>query len=130
MIDGHTDNSSISEVGGSGQVNTNLILSGLTLNGTNVFSVTKLKFNNKPLANALKVIRQLEPVEYEQTYALVEQYNEDTPQSHHCGFIAQHVQQIEALRHAMLGGEVGEDGKDTVRCLNYYSPTLKKQYKN
>ena len=77
------------------------------------------------MTNALKVIRQLEPVEYEQTYALVEQYNEDTPQSHHCGFIAQHVQQIEALRHAMIGGEVGEDGKDTVRCLNYYSPTLK-----
>ena len=71
------------------------------------------------MTNALKVIRQLEPVEYEQTYALVEQYNEDTPQSHHCGFIAQHVQQIEALRHAMLGGEVGEDGKDTVRALNY-----------
>ena len=41
------------------------------------------------------------------------QYNEDTPQSHQCGFIAQQVQQIEALRHAVLGGEVGEDGKET-----------------
>ena len=71
------------------------------------------------LTNALQVIRQLEPVEYEQTYALVDQYNEDTPQSHQCGFIAQQVQQIEALRHAVLGGEVGEDGKETVLCLKY-----------
>ena len=38
---------------------------------------------------------------------------------HQCGFIAQQVQQIEALRHVVLGGEVGEDGKETVRCLNY-----------
>ena len=94
------------------------------MNGTSVFSVTRLKFNDKPLTNALKVIRQLEPVEYEQTYALVDQYNEDTPQSHQCGFIAQQVQQIEALRHAVLGGEVGEDGKETARCLNSESPAL------
>ena len=78
-----------------------------------------MKFNDKPLTNALKVIRQLEPVEYEQTYDLVDQYNEDTPQSHQCGFIAQQVQQIEALKHAVFGGEVGEDGKETVRALNY-----------
>ena len=49
----------------------------------------------------------------------MDQYNEDTPQSHQCGFIAQQVQQIEALKHAVLGGEVGEDGKETVRALNY-----------
>ena len=69
------------------------------------------------MTNALKVIRQLEPVECEHTYALVDQYNEDTPQAHQCGCIAQQVQQIEALRHAVLGGGVGEDGKGTVLCL-------------
>ena len=73
----------------------------------------------KPLTNALDVIRQLEPVEYDQTYDLVDQYNEDTPQFHQCGFIAQQVQHIEALKHALFGGDVGEDGKETVRALNY-----------
>ena len=69
--------------------------------------------------NTLDVISRLEPVEYNQTYALVDQYNEDTPQSHQCGCIAQQVQHIGALKHVVLGGEVGEDGKDTVRCLSY-----------
>ena len=41
------------------------------------------------------------------------------PQTHQCGFIAQKVQQIEELEYAVLGGEVGEDGKDTIRALNY-----------
>ena len=49
----------------------------------------------------------------------MDQYNENTPQLHQCGFLAQQVQQIEALKHAVLGGEVGEDGKETVRALNY-----------
>ena len=69
--------------------------------------------------NAIHVKSNFEPVEYDQTYDLVDQYNEDTPQSHQCGFIAQQVQQIEALKHAVFGGEVGEDGKETVRALNY-----------
>ena len=78
-----------------------------------------MKCNEKPLTNALDVISRLEPVEYDQTYVLVDQYNEDMPHSHQCGFIAQQVQQIEALKHAVFGGEVGEDGKETVRALNY-----------
>ena len=69
--------------------------------------------------NAIHVKSNFEPVEYDQTYDLVDQYNEDTPQSHQCGFIAQQVQQIEALRHAVFGGEVGEDGNETIRALNY-----------
>ena len=78
-----------------------------------------MKFNEKPLTNALDVIRSLEPVEYDQTYDLADQYNEDTPQSHQCGFIAQQVQQIEAMRHVVVGRHVGEDGQETICCLNY-----------
>ena len=69
--------------------------------------------------NALDVINRLEPVEYDQTVDLIEQYTEDTPQFHQCGFIAQKVQQIEELKHVVVGGEIGEDGKDTIRGLNY-----------
>ena len=78
-----------------------------------------MKFNGKPLTHALDVKSRLERVEYDQTYDLADQYNEDTPQSHQCGFIAQQVQHIEALKHDVFGGEVGEDGKETVRALNY-----------
>ena len=72
------------------------------------------------MVNALGVINRLEPVEYDQTVSLIEQYTEDTPQFHQCGFIAQSVQQIEELKHAVVGGEVGEDGQETIRCLNYH----------
>ena len=34
-------------------------------------------------------------------------------------FIAQQVQQTEELKHAFVGGETGEDGKETLRCLRY-----------
>ena len=71
------------------------------------------------MTNALDVISKLEPAEYDQTYDLVDQYNEDLPQTHQCGFIAQKVQQIEELKHVVFGNEVGEDGKDTIRALNY-----------
>ena len=59
----------------------------------------------------MDVINRLDPVEYDQTFKLVEQYTEDTPQLHQCGFIAQSVQQIEDLKHVVIGGEIGEDGK-------------------
>ena len=78
-----------------------------------------LKFNGKPLSNALDVINQLEPVEYDPTHDLVDQYTADTPQSHQCGFIAQSVQSIDELKHAVVGGQVGDDGKESVRALNY-----------
>ena len=96
-----------------------LLTAGLTVNSTAVTSDKILTCSVKPLTNALDVIRQLEPVESEQTYDLVDQYNEDTPQFHQCGLIAQQVQQIEALKHAVFGGEVGEDGNETIRALNY-----------
>ena len=79
----------------------------------------RLKFNEKPLANALNVISKLEPVEYDQTQCLVDQYTPETPQSHQCGFIAQSVEKIEELRHAIVGGEVDDDGKEPIRGLNY-----------
>ena len=63
----------------------------------------------------------MKPVEYDQTYDLVDQFNEDTPQFHQCGFIAQKVQQIEELEYAVLGGEVWEDGKQMVLCSKYNS---------
>ena len=51
---------------------------------------------------------------------MTDTYTEDTRQSHQCGFIAQSVQQIDELRHAVVGGVViGEDGKETLRALNY-----------
>ncbi|MFM7988194.1 MAG: tail fiber domain-containing protein, partial [Candidatus Fonsibacter sp.] len=66
--------------------------SGLSVGGTFVSASDKrLKFNEKPLTNALDVINQLEPVEYDPTYDLVDQYTSDTPQSHQCGFIAHSV---------------------------------------
>ena len=67
----------------------------------------------------MDVINKLEPVEHDQTVALVEQYATDTPQSHQCGFIAQSVQTIDELKHSVIGGDIGEDGKEGIRALNY-----------
>ncbi len=93
---------------------------GLTVQGTVTPSSDKrLKFNEKPLVNALGVINRLEAVEYDQTYDLVDEYTVEAPQSHQCGFIAQSVQQIDELRHAVVGGKVGDDGKESLRGLNY-----------
>ncbi|MFM7985129.1 MAG: tail fiber domain-containing protein [Candidatus Fonsibacter sp.] len=62
----------------------------LQVNGTVVSTSDKrFKFNEIPLTNALNVINKLEPVEYDQTIDLVEQYTPETPQSHQSGFIAQ-----------------------------------------
>ena len=92
----------------------------LYIGGTTVSSSDKrLKFNEKPLVNALDIINRLEPVEYDQTYNLTDAYTEDTPHSHQCGFIAQSVQQIDELKYAVVGGVVGEYGKETLRVLNY-----------
>ncbi|MFM7981224.1 MAG: hypothetical protein ACKPKO_18100, partial [Candidatus Fonsibacter sp.] len=73
----------------------------------------------KPLANVLHVINQLEPVEYDQTQDLVDQYTADTQQSHQCGFISQAAQSTDELKHTVVGGQVGDDGKETNRALNY-----------
>ncbi|MFM7988178.1 MAG: hypothetical protein ACKPKO_53585, partial [Candidatus Fonsibacter sp.] len=61
----------------------------------------------------------MEPVAYDQTQDLVDQYTTDTPQSHHCGFIAQWVRSTDELKNAVVGGQVGDDGKESVRALNY-----------
>ncbi|MFM7982303.1 MAG: tail fiber domain-containing protein, partial [Candidatus Fonsibacter sp.] len=71
------------------------------------------------LINALDVINKLEPVEYDQTFDLVETYTPDTPQSHQCGFIAQSVEKIDELKYIVAGGEIGEDGKESLRGINY-----------
>ena len=73
-----------------------------------------MKFNEKPLANALNVISKLEPVEFDQTQCLIYHYTPESPQSHHCGFIAQSVHEIEELKHAVVGGEVDDDGKESI----------------
>ena len=78
-----------------------------------------MKFNEKPIINALAIINRLEPVEYEQTYSLVDQYTPDTPQSHQSGFIAQSVHTIDELKHTVMAGEIGEDGKASLWGLNY-----------
>ncbi|MFM7985205.1 MAG: tail fiber domain-containing protein [Candidatus Fonsibacter sp.] len=96
--------------------------SGLSVGGTFVSASDKrMKFNEKPLTNALDVVNQLEPVEYDQTHESVDQYTADTQQSHQCGFIAQSVQSIDELKHAVVGGQVGDDGKESVSSLNYNS---------
>ena len=93
---------------------------GLSVVGTiTPCSDNRLKFNEKPIINALAIISRLEPVEYDQTYDLVDEYTPDTPQSHQSGFIAQSVQQIDELKHTVIGGEIGKDGKDSLRGLNY-----------
>ena len=98
-----------------------LTTSGLTVQGSvTPTSDKRLKFNEKPLVNALGVINRLEPVEYDQTHNLVDEYTVETPQSHQCGFIAQSVQQIDELRYTVVGGKVGEDGKESRRGLNYH----------
>ena len=96
-----------------------LLSTGLSVTGTVTSSDKRLTFNEKPLINAISVINRLEPVEYDQTIDLIEQNTEDTPQFHQCGFIAQKVQQIEELKHAVVGGEIGEHGKESIRGLNY-----------
>ena len=78
-----------------------------------------MKFIAKPLTNALDVINRLEPFEYDQTQNLTDTYTAATPQSHHCGFIAQSVEQIDELKYAVVGGEIGEDGVESIRYLNY-----------
>jgi hypothetical protein len=93
---------------------------GLTVQGTGTQQSDKiLKFNKKPLVNALGAINRLEPVEYDQTHNLVDEYTVETPQSHQCGFIAQSVQQIDELRYTVVGGKFGEDGKESLMGLNY-----------
>ena len=98
-----------------------LKLTTTSLNGP-TYSATsdkRLKFNEKLLTNALDVINKLEPLEYDQTQNIVDQFNENTPHTHQCGFIAQSIQKIDQLKHAVTGGEIGEDGKETIRALNY-----------
>ena len=53
-----------------------LAAGGLYVGGTLVYSSDKrLKWNDKPLVNALEVINQLVPVEYDQTFDLVDKYS-------------------------------------------------------
>ncbi|MFM7981504.1 MAG: tail fiber domain-containing protein [Candidatus Fonsibacter sp.] len=90
----------------------------MNVGGTFVSASDKrLKFNDRPLSNALDIIKKLEPVEYDQTSDLVNNYTQETPQSHQCGFIAQSVQKIDEFKHAVVGGYIGDDGEDTVRSL-------------
>jgi hypothetical protein len=120
MIYSNTGASFAWHVGGSITAKMALNSTALYVGGTTVSSSDKrLKFNEKPLTNALDVINRLEPVEYDQTRDLTESYTADTPQSHQCGFIAQSVQQIDGLKYAVVGGEIGEDGVESIRYLNY-----------
>ncbi|MFM7983316.1 MAG: tail fiber domain-containing protein, partial [Candidatus Fonsibacter sp.] len=107
-------------LGGSFTVRMGLNTTGLTVNGTITPSSDKrLKFNEKPIVNALDIINKLEPVEYDQTYELVDVYTPETPQSHQSGFLAQSVQKIGELKHVVVGGKIGEDGTASIRGLNY-----------
>ena len=61
---------------------------------------------------------KVEPVEYDQTHSLVEQYTSDTPENHHCGLIAQSVEKLKELKYTVFDGEVA-DGKESIRSINY-----------
>ena len=50
---------------------------------------------------------------------LIDQFATDTPQSHQSGVIAQAVEQIDELKASVIGGEIGNGGQETIRCLNY-----------
>ena len=85
----------------------------------NCSSDKTLQLNAKPLNKSLGIINQLQPVEYDQTHDLTKKYTPDTAQSHQCGYIGQSVHQIEELKHAVVGGDVGEEGKDSINHLKY-----------
>ena len=87
----------------------------------------------KPLVNALDIINKLEAVEYDQTYDLVDAYTPETPQSHQSGFIAQSVERVDELKHTVVGGKIGDDGKESIRGLNYnaiFTYAVKRLYNN
>ena len=106
-------------INSSGTIRMSLAAGGLYVGGTLVSSSDKrLKFNEKPLVNALGLINRLTAYEYDQTIDIVDNFTKDTPQSHQAGFIAQDVQKIDELKFAVQGG-IGEDGKESVRALNY-----------
>ena len=94
--------------------------------------VIKDRNSMKPIVSSLDSINKLDLVEYDQTYDLVDAYTPETPQSHQCGFIAQSAQSIDELKHAVVGGQVGDDGKESVRALNYNAifTYAVKQYKS
>ena len=69
----HNANSFVWQVGGTTKVAMKLLSTGLSVHGTVTSSDKRLKFNKKPLTNALDVINKLEPVEYDQTYDRVDQ---------------------------------------------------------
>ena len=71
------------------------------------------------MVNALDVINKQEPAEYDQTYDLVDNYTQKTPQSHQCGFIAQSGEKIDELKYIVAGCEVGGDGKESIRGIHY-----------
>ena len=58
-------------------------------------------------------------VAYDQAFDLVDNLTQDTPQSHQAGFIAQYVPKIDELKFAVVGGILGDDGKASLRGLNY-----------
>ena len=82
-------------------------------------SDTITQFNEKPLVNSFYFKHISDPVEYDHTFCFVDQYTPDTSQSQQYGFKAQPVGTIDELNHAVVSGQVGEDGMTPSRGLNY-----------
>ena len=82
------------------------------------------------MVNALDVITNLEPVEYDQTYNLISQSTTQTPQAYQCNVIAQTVGSIEELINAVIGCEIGKDGNsmNLLTTIIQYVLTQLKQY--
>ena len=97
-----------------------LLTTGLTVNSTAVTSDKRVKFNFKQLTHALDVISSLEPVEYDQTFDLVETYTPDTPQSHPCGIKLQSLQTTDELNYAVARRDNDEESNEH-KYLNFHS---------
>ena len=78
----------------TGTPNVKIWASGLAVNGTTVSSDKILTLNEKPLVNAIGVINRFEPVEYDQTVSLIEQYTDGSPQFDQCGSIVQKEEKL------------------------------------
>jgi hypothetical protein len=89
IIYNHGDNSFYWPFGGGYTNAMRLLSTGLSVTGTVSSSDQRLKFNEKPLINAIGVINRLELVKYDQTVIFNRTYTEGTPLFHQCGFIVQ-----------------------------------------
>ena len=57
-------------------------------------------------------------MKYDQTVILIEHTQEVHRYSTNAALLSNRIKQIEELKNAVNGGEIGEDGQNTFRCVN------------